>query len=152
MDFLGTPDVGPLLFFGLTAASFVAAFLGTYTAAAGGVMLLGIMAMAMPPAALIPVHTVVMLGSGVTRTLIMWRHVMQVTILPFVIGAVIGALAGVKIFVALPITWLQLILGAFILLVTWMPSLGRIGAERRDRKSTRLNSSHLAVSRMPSSA
>ena len=27
-------------------------------------------------------------------------------------------------------SWLQAILGAFILLVTWMPHLGRIGAER----------------------
>ena len=50
--------------------------------------------------------------------------------LPFVVGAVIGAAAGAKVFVALPMPWLQAILGAFILLVTWMPNLGRIGAER----------------------
>ncbi len=130
MDFLGTPDMGPLMFAGLTAAAFAAAFIGTYTAAAGGVVLLGIMAMAMPPAVLIPIHTVVMLGSGITRSIIMWRHVMRSIVLPFTIGAAVGAAAGAKIFVSLPTSWLQFMLGAFILTVTWMPQLGRIGAER----------------------
>jgi uncharacterized membrane protein YfcA len=130
MEFLGTPGVGPLLFFGLTAASLVTSFIGVFTGAAGGVVLLGLMAMAMPPLALIPVHTVVMLGSGITRTMMMWRHVMSVAVLPFVIGSAIGAAAGARVFVALSSSWLQLILGGFILLVTWMPNLGRLGAER----------------------
>jgi len=130
MDFLGTPDVGPLLFAGLTAASFVTAFIGVYTGAAGGVILLALMALAMSPAALIPVHTVVMLGAGITRTMIMWRYVMRATVLPFVIGCAIGAAVGAKAFVSLPTSLLLGILGAFILLVTWMPKLGRIGAER----------------------
>ena len=130
MDFLGTPDVGPLLFAGLTLASFVTAFIGVSTGAAGGVILLALMAMAMPPAIVIPVHTVVMLGTGVSRTVTMWRHVMHGTLLPFIAGAVIGAIAGANAFIALPLAGLQGILGAFILLVTWMPHLGRLGAER----------------------
>ena len=130
MDFLGTPDVGPLLFAGLTAASLVTAFIGVYTGAAGGVILLALMALTMSPAALIPVHTVVMLGAGITRTMIMWRHVMRATVLPFIVGAAIGAATGARVFVSLPTSTLLGILGAFVLLVTWMPRLGRIGAER----------------------
>jgi uncharacterized membrane protein YfcA len=130
MDFLGTPDVGPLLFLGLTVASFATAFIAVFTGAAGGVILLALMAMVMPPTAVIPVHTVVMLGSGITRTLIMWRYVMRGTLLPFIVGAAIGAAAGAKVFVALPMGVLQAILGGFILLVTWMPRLGRFGGER----------------------
>ncbi len=131
MDFLGTPDIGPLLFAGLVLASFVTALAGVVTGAAGGVLLLAIMALAMPPAALIPVHTVVMLGTGLSRTLIMWRYVMRGTILPFALGAAAGAAMGAKIFVALPTSWLQFILGGFILVVTWMPRLGRVGGERK---------------------
>jgi uncharacterized membrane protein YfcA len=130
MDFLGTPDVGPLLFFGLTLASLVTAFIGVYTGAAGGIMLLAVMALAMAPTALIPVHTVVMLGAGVTRTMIMWRHVMRPTLLPFIVGSVIGAALGGKLVISLPTSTLLGVLGAFVLLVTWMPRLGRIGAER----------------------
>jgi uncharacterized membrane protein YfcA len=130
MDFLGTPGVDTLTFFGLMLASLVTSFIGVFTGAAGGIVLLGLMALVMPPLALIPVHTVVMLGAGMTRTMIMWRYVMRPAVLPFIIGAVIGAAAGAKVFVALTTTWLEFILGSFILLVTWMPNLGRFGAER----------------------
>jgi uncharacterized protein len=130
MEFLDIPGISPILFVALSAASFATAFISVFTGAAGGLILLGLMAMVMPPAALLPVHTVVQLGSGVTRTAMMWRYVMRFTLVPFIIGAAIGAAAGAKIFVALPTDWLQAILGVFILVVTWMPSLGRIGAER----------------------
>jgi uncharacterized protein len=129
MDFLGTPDVGPLVFFGLAFASFATAFIGVFTGAAGGLVLLGLMAMALPPLVLIPLHTVVMFGTGAARTVQMWRHVMRGTLIPFIIGSVIGAAAGAKVFVALPLTWLYAILGGFVLLVTWMPKLGRFGGE-----------------------
>jgi uncharacterized membrane protein YfcA len=130
MEFLGTPDIGPLAFFGLMLASLVTSFIGVFTGAAGGIVLLGLMATVMPPLALIPVHTVVMLGSGVTRTMIMWRHVMRPAVLPFIVGSLIGAALGARVFVSLTTVWLEFILGAFILLVTWMPKLGRFGAER----------------------
>jgi uncharacterized protein len=129
MDFLAIPDGGPLLFLGLSVASFATAFIGVFTGTAGGLILLAVMAMVMPPAALIPVHTVVQLGSGVTRTMIMWRYVMRSTLLPFIIGAGLGATAGAKVFVALPVPLLQGILGCFIIAMTWLPRLGRIGAE-----------------------
>lgn len=130
MDFLGVPDVGPLLFCGLAATSFVTAFLGVYTGAAGGLLLLAIMSTAMPPAVLLPIHTVIQLGTGISRTFIMWRYVMRGALLPFVIGAAAGATAGAHVFISLPMSLLQGILGAFILVVTWMPRLGRFGAER----------------------
>ncbi len=130
MDFLTTPDVGPLLFAGLTFASFATAFIGVFTGTAGGLILLALMAVTLPPAIVIPVHTVVQLGSGVTRTLIMWRYVMKQTLLPFLLGSIAGGALGGRIFVSLPTAWLQVILGIFILIVTWLPKLGRIGAER----------------------
>ena len=42
MDLSVSPDVGPLLFVGLSAASFVTAFIAVFTGAAGGVILLAI--------------------------------------------------------------------------------------------------------------
>src|SRR5262245_46409556 len=130
MDFLGTPDVGPLLFVGLAVLSFVTALIGIYTGAAGGVILLAAMAVVLPIAVVIPVHTVVMLGTGVARTVFMWSHVMRDTIVPFIVGAAIGGAGGAKLFFPLPIAWLEAILGGFILLVTCMPHLGRTGAPR----------------------
>jgi uncharacterized protein len=130
MDFFTIPEGGPLLFLGLTAASFATSFIGVFTGTAGGLVLLAIMAVVMPPTSVIPVHTVVQLGSGITRTMIMWRYVMRSTVPPFVVGAMLGAAVGAKAFIALPVSYLQGILGLFILVVTWLPRLGRLGAER----------------------
>ncbi len=130
MEFFNTPGVGPVLFSGLAFASFATAFIGVFTGTAGGVILLAVMATVMPPAALIPVHTVVQLGSGVTRTAIMWRFVMRSTLPPFIAGTILGGAAGAKVFVSLPPATLQMILAVFILIVTWLPKLGRIGAEK----------------------
>ncbi len=131
MDFLFTaPDIGPWLFAGLCAASFATALIGVVTGAAGGLILLAIMANTMRPEALLAVHTFVQLGQGFTRTFVMWHYVMRETVLPFIVGAVIGAALGAKIFISLPMFVLQLILGIFILVVTWLPRLGRIGGVR----------------------
>jgi uncharacterized protein len=130
MNFLGTPDIGATMFAGLTVASFATAFIGVFTGTAGGLILLALMAQVMPPAVLIPVHTVVQLGSGVTRTMIMWRYVLRSTLPPFIVGAGLGALTGAKAFVSLPTSSLEGILAVFILIVTWLPKLGRMGAER----------------------
>jgi uncharacterized membrane protein YfcA len=129
--FLGVPGVDAWLFGGLALASFVTTFFGIVSGAAGGLLLLAIMAVVFPPAVLIPVHTVVQLGAGSSRVIMMYRHVMRETVLPFVIGAVIGAALGAQIFVSLSSGLLQAILGVFILVLTWMPRLGRMGALRR---------------------
>ena len=129
MEFLTAPDIGPLMFAGLAAASFATAFIGVFTGTAGGLILLAIMATMMPPAALIPVHTVVQLGSGVSRTLIMWRWVMRATLLPFMLGAALGAFIGAQAFVSMPQSATLGILAVFILVVTWLPKLGRMGAQ-----------------------
>ena len=128
--FLGMPGVDLWLLLGLSAASFVTTFLAVALAMGGGLMLLAILAMFFPPAALIPIHTMVQLGVGTSRVLLMWRHILRDTVLPFTIGAALGAAAGAQIFVTLPTTLLQGILGVFIVTVTWLPHLGRFGPER----------------------
>ena len=130
MDFLLGPDVSLLMALGLTLASFATAFIGVFTGTAGGLILLAIMAVVMPAQVVIPVHTLVQLGSGFSRTVIMWRYVMRPVLLPFMIGALSGALLGAQVFIALPVSSLELILGLFILIVTWMPKLGRFCADR----------------------
>src|SRR3977135_4543623 len=103
MEFLGMPDVTPSVFLWLCASSLVTAFLGVSTGAAGGLLLLAIMTTMLPPLVLIPIHTVVQRGSGVTRTLFMSRHIMVETLAPFSVGAVIGATVGAHVFIALPL-------------------------------------------------
>jgi uncharacterized membrane protein YfcA len=128
--FLGVPGVDARLFFELAAASFATTMFGVIVGTAGGLVLLAIMAFVFPPAILLPVHTFIQLGAGASRAVILWRWVMRPTVLPFTVGAVVGAALGARIFVSLPEGVLQGILGFFILIVTWLPRFGRLGSER----------------------
>lgn len=130
MEFLGIPGMDGLIFSGLALASFCTAFFGMITGAGGGPILLALMAMVMPPAVLIPVHTVVQLGVGSSRTVFLWRYILWPTVFPFLIGAVIGAACAAPIFISLPSAVLQGVVGLFILLIAWMPEFGRIGPEK----------------------
>ena len=128
--FLGVPDLDGLIFIGLALTSFCAAFITAVTGSAGGLLLLGILALVFPPSVLIPLHTVVMLGDNVSRVAILRRHVLKAALLPFFIGAALGAIAGGQIFVTLPTATLQFILGVFIIVFTWMPKIASTGSLR----------------------
>ena len=129
-NFLGTPDTSLWLFLGLTAASFFASYFSIVAGTAGGLLLLVLMASFYPPAVLIPMHTLIQLGGGLSRMVSMREWVLRQTVLPFTIGCIAGAVLGGYIFVSLPQALLMGVLGAFVLLITWAPQLGRFGPER----------------------
>ena len=64
------PEIGVALFLGLIGASFIASFITAAFGIGGGVLLLAVLAALMPPAALIPVHGVVQLGSNALRLML----------------------------------------------------------------------------------
>ena len=129
-DFLGVPDVNLWLFVGLAAASFLTTFCGIVTGAAGGLLLLAILATVFPPVVLVPLHTLVQLGSNIGRIILMRDHVMTTILWPFLIGSVIGAIAGAQIFVTLSTGLLQGFIACFILFALWLPRVGQFGPER----------------------
>lgn len=128
--FLGTPDTSAWLFSGLVVASFLTSYFSIVAGTAGGLMLLVLMAAFYPPAVLIPMHTLVQLGAGLSRAFVMWHWVLTPTLLPFAIGCAAGAALGGYVFVSLPTGVLMGGLGLFVLLITWAPQLGRVGEER----------------------
>ena len=128
--FLGVPDVDSLVFFGLALTAFLGTFIGVATGAAGGVMVLAIMAFFFPPAILVPLHTFVQLGASTSIAIILRRYILRPTVVPFTAGAIIGATVGAQIFISLPTYVLQGIIGAFILLLAWLPKIARLGSER----------------------
>lgn len=108
-------EVPPLIAFGLMVTSFGTSFITAAFGIGGGVVLIGILAVLLPPAALIPVHGVVQAGSNAGRALIMRHHVSWPILGMFAIGTLVGVGVGGMVVVELPPAWVQIGIGLFIL-------------------------------------
>jgi uncharacterized protein len=120
-------DAIPADMFALLTLS--AAFTSFFTACfgiGGGVMLLGVMAQVLPPQLIIPLHGVVQLGSNGGRAALGWRYIEWRLIAAFFPGAILGALLGSVVLVALPPSFMYLTIAAFILYSCWGPKLPKM--------------------------
>ncbi len=98
----------------------------------GGILLLAIMAVIMPAAAIIPVHGMVQLGSNLNRVIMTITHVDWRLLAAFAPGSILGAWLASLFLVQLPTSTLQLTIAGFILFLCWGPkippmALGRTG-------------------------
>jgi uncharacterized membrane protein YfcA len=83
--------------------------------------MLAAMASLLPPAAVIPVHAVVQLGSNAGRVLVMRQWVDTARLVPFTLGSIVGIAIGGSLAINLPGEALRLVLGLFILQTLWLP-------------------------------
>lgn len=114
-----SPDIALLLMACSAVTSMITAALG----AGGGVMLLALMAMWLPPAAVIPVHGIIQLGSNAGRMTMTWKHIDWRVIAAFAPGVALGALAGSLVLVSLPPWAWQITIALFVLYLCWGPKL-----------------------------
>lgn len=109
----------------LLACSVLTSMITASLGAGGGVLLLVLMASWMPPAAIIPVHGMIQLGSNGGRALLTRRQVDWKVIAAFAPGVVVGAALGAWLLVDLPAPVWQLTIGLFVLYLCWGPPLPR---------------------------
>jgi uncharacterized protein len=110
----------------LIIAAFLTATLSGFLGMGGGILLLTVMAAYFPPTVLIPLHGAVQLVSNSVRVTINWRHITWSILGPMIAGSLVGAALGSRVALALPETGYQLVMGLFILAMTWMPEFGAI--------------------------
>lgn len=113
----------------LIVASFFTSALTAAFGVGGGVAMLALMGLFVPVAALIPVHGAVQLGSNTGRAWHQRAAVRHTIFLPFLIGSLVGAIGGAMVVVQLPDAILKLVLGLFVIAVTWtkIPGFDRLG-------------------------
>lgn len=109
---------------GLVAVSFIASLLTAAMGLGGGLLMVAVLAGALPPAALIPVHGVVQFGSNLGRAVLFRRHVRWRIFTWFGLGAAVGISIGASVAVNLPRPVLLVVVAVFILVSTWAPKLG----------------------------
>lgn len=105
----------------LVLVSFFSSALTAILGIGGGVLLIALMPGLLPAEAIVPVHGVVQLASNLSRAYFARSFIAWTPIRPFALGAVLGAAAGSRVVVVLPDRWLPILLGGFILVVTWVP-------------------------------
>ena len=103
----------------LVIASFFTSALTAAFGVGGGVAMLALLGLFVPVAALIPVHGAVQLGSNTGRAWHQRAHIRFSIATPFILGSLIGAAAGAYFVVQLPDALLKLVLGVFVIAVTW---------------------------------
>lgn len=118
--------LSPMIFWLLViSAGFTSLFTASF-GAGGGVMLLGVMAQVLPPQVIIPLHGVAQLGSNAGRAAMSWRHIDWRLIGLFLPGAIVGALIGQFVLVALPADVMYFSIAGFILFLCWGPKLPKL--------------------------
>ena len=99
------------LIFASMATSFITSAFGI----GGGAVLLGLLAVKLPPVALLPIHGIVQIGSNLGRTIIFFKDIKKDTLIPFTVGTIIGSIIGGSIFIQIEVWLLQLSISLFIL-------------------------------------
>ena len=109
----------------MITASLATSFLTAAFGIGGGAALLALLALLLPPVALIPVHSFVQFGSNVGRLLIMIFNVDWKPFVPFCIGTIIGCFIAGAFVIQLPPFVIQLAVGIFILWIVFaqMPAI-----------------------------
>lgn len=119
MEFFSSELVSPTLSFFLIVLAGFTSFLTAAMGAGGGLLLLVVMASFLPMAIVIPVHGLVQLGSNANRMLLTYRHVDSSMLLFFVAGGLIGALMAFFVVSDVPLDWMKLFVGGFVLFLLW---------------------------------
>lgn len=107
--------------FWLVPIAFMTSCLTGIIGMGGGVLLITLMPGLLAPAAIIPVHACTQLASNVSRAAFGWRNIDLGIIPAFLLGALLGGWTGGAVYQSLDLHWLPAIMGALILLFTWVP-------------------------------
>ncbi|WP_270725049.1 sulfite exporter TauE/SafE family protein [Shimia sp. Alg240-R146] len=113
------PDLTQFAALALLAVSFAGSFITAAFGIGGGIAFLAACAVLLPPAAIIPIHGVVQLGSNSVRALMFIRYLMWSALPAFVIGSLVGIAVGGSVVVSLPGWVIQSVVGLFILWVVF---------------------------------
>ncbi|MBX2810997.1 MAG: sulfite exporter TauE/SafE family protein [Myxococcales bacterium] len=104
---------------GLVAVSFLTSAWTAAVGLGGGLILLSIMGLLLPPATLLPVHGAVQALSNGGRAMLLIRDISWPTIGWFIPGTAIGIAIGATMAVALPVEIFRAAIGGYIIVTAW---------------------------------
>jgi uncharacterized membrane protein YfcA len=119
------------------AVTFVTAVLSGVLGMAGGIALLGVLLVYLPPLVAIPLHGVIQLVSNGSRVVVQRRHARFDWIAWYTLPLIPAGLVGLQIARQLPETLVEGAIGAVVLAATWLPKRGDAAAASARRPRAR---------------
>ncbi len=114
----------------LVGLSFITSMITAMFSLGGGLLMVAILALAFPPAVVVPVHGAVQLGSNAGRAVVQRNHIQWQLIAWISLGAVPGVIVGGQFANLLPEYLFTLIIGCFVLITAWLPQPKIVGENR----------------------
>lgn len=116
------PQVDPV-FAALVAGSFLASIANAAFSAGGALIILAVTSSVLPIAAVVPIHSTLLIGSTTTRVLLFWPHIRWEIAGPFLIASAFGAGLGSTLYFELPDRAIAVTIAALMLVAIWLPGV-----------------------------
>jgi uncharacterized membrane protein YfcA len=111
------------VFIVLVAGSFVAAAFNAAFSIGGAMIILATTTTVLPVAAIVPLHSGLLIGSTFGRVAMFWRFIDWKIVNPFLIGSVVGTALGAKTYFALPENAIGIAIAIVMLVAIWLPEV-----------------------------
>ena len=110
-------------FYIIVAGSFVAALSNAAFSAGGALIILAVTSTVLPVGAIVPIHSTLLIGSTTSRALFFRRYIDWTIAGPFLIGSIVAAAVGSRIYFELPEAIIATALGIIMLIALWLPDI-----------------------------
>jgi uncharacterized membrane protein YfcA len=119
------PGIGEIALLG--AAALLTSILSAVVGMAGGITLLAVMLLFLPPLVVIPLHGLIQLASNSSRALIQREHLHWGVIWRYGVLLLPMGFVGLAVAQRLPPDGLKALIGVFVLIATWRPTWLMLG-------------------------
>ncbi len=112
-----------VIFIVLVAGAFVGSVFNAAFSAGGALIVLAITSTILPVQAIVPLHSTLLIGSTTTRVLFFWEYIDWRIAGPFLVGSLVGAVLGTRIYIELPEAIVATAISVLMLVALWLPNV-----------------------------
>lgn len=111
------------VFYIIVGGSFLAAVFNAAFSAGGAMIVLAVTSTVLPVAAIVPIHSTLLIGSTSSRVMFFWRDIDWKITTPFLMGSVVAVAIGSRIYVELPDRFIATAISIVMLIAIWLPQI-----------------------------
>lgn len=107
----------------IVAGSFFASVANAAFSAGGAMIVLATTSTVLPIAAVVPIHSTLLIGSTASRAAVFRKHVAWHIAIPFGLGSMLAVAIAARLYFALPETMLATAIAVVMLMAIWLPAV-----------------------------